>query len=431
MKSSDLARYQSAVRFLEGLALLAKGPDYVRGKAADPSIFIQRTRHFLDGIGAPDKGRSFVHIAGTAGKGSVAAKIAGGLAASGKRTGLFTSPFVTTTLEKMQVNDRFISAGEFADIVESLKPRIREAYLGGPYGMPSYFEIMLAIALEYFARQKCEWVVLEAGLGGRYDATNVIREPAACVITNIDYDHMHILGKTLVQIARDKAGIIKPGSAFFTAESRPVLLDLFKKECAKAGATFNMIEGVEDYREANDRLASAVGAHLGLSAKAIQRGLEARMPCRFEEMQQHPRVVLDGAHNRAKIRATVRDVSALSFDTLHLVIGVGLKKQAEVILEEIVPLADAVYVTRFQTPGQVAADPNRLLQLARAHKKKKAPAELFLDPNIALDRALSKAGPNDLVLATGSFYLAGELRSRWYPEEWVVRHRRAFALRRH
>jgi len=153
------------------------------------------------------------------------------LLVSGKKVGSFTSPFVVTSIEKVKVGELYISPEEFADIVEYLKPFIDEAYISGPYGRPSYFEIFFAIALVYFKQQKCEWVVLEVGLGGRYDATNIIERPIVTAITNIDYDHTEILGKTLKKIAFDKAGIIKTGAEFFTTEQNKSVLAVFSEIC--------------------------------------------------------------------------------------------------------------------------------------------------------------------------------------------------------
>ena len=159
-------------------------------KDHDPSIYIKRMRWFLDLLGNPEKDFKYIHITGTAGKGSVSTMLQDRMVRSGKRTGLFTSPFVTTSIEKIQVDELYIDPVEFADIVDGMKPMIDRAFAECPYGGPSYFERFLAIALVYFRKQKCEWVVLEVGCGGRHDATNVIPAPVVSAITNIDYDRL-------------------------------------------------------------------------------------------------------------------------------------------------------------------------------------------------------------------------------------------------
>ncbi|PIR82657.1 hypothetical protein COU20_01280 [Candidatus Kaiserbacteria bacterium CG10_big_fil_rev_8_21_14_0_10_59_10] len=423
----DIARYRRAVRFLEGLSNLPQEQNYMRGKARDPSIFLKRTRFFLDALGAPDRGLKYVHITGTAGKGTVAAMVAGALAADGRRVGLFTSPFVTTSAEKIQVNGRFIPAGEFADMVEEMQPMLDTLQKEGPYGRPSYFELFLALALLYFKRKKCEWAVLEVGAGGRYDATNVVEKPVATAITNIDYDHVRLLGNTLQKIASDKAGIIKRGSHFFTAEGRPSIASFFEKECRRVGASFTRISPQASHNQTNIELAGAIARVAGVREGAVARAVRnAKLPCRFEIVQKRPLVILDGAHNRIKMRAVRNDMEQVEYHRLHLVLGMARKREREAMLEEIVPRADFFYATRFQTLGQEAADPAYLLAKARQSMKKGANGGVYLDPGRALEAALKRARADDAVLVTGSFYLAGELRERWYPEERALKRRSNF-----
>lgn len=385
-------RYYGAVKYLEGLSNIQSGLDYMGGRAHDPTVYIKRMAWFLDFIGNPERGFKYVHITGTAGKGTVAAMAHKVLVGAGHRTGLFTSPFVTTSIEKIQVNDRYIAPDEFADLVDKLKPAIDRAFVECPYGGPSYFERFLAMALLYFQKQQCEWVVLEVGCGGRYDATNVIPPPEISAITNVDYDHMHILGKTLTRIAWDKSGIIKKGSKFFTTEKRPRLRAIMERICREQGAGFTYVSG------GNRELVEAMG---------IGHVSDIQLPARFEIVQRNPMVIVDGAHNRAKIRYLVARLRELNYRKLHLVIALAANKQQEIINE--IP-ADFTYPTRFQNPErQAMVFPN-----------------MFTDPNRALDAALKAAKPDDLVLVAGSFYLAGELRERWYPEEDMLIHRSAF-----
>ncbi|MEK7616203.1 MAG: hypothetical protein AAB420_03295 [Patescibacteria group bacterium] len=387
---SDFSRYYNAVKYLEGLVNIQSGPNYMSGKTHDPSIYIKRMQWFLDLLGNPERGFKYIHITGTAGKGTVASTIHYSLHTSGHKTGLFTSPFVTTSIEKIQVGDLYIDPLEFAQIVEDLKPKIDEAFAKCPWGGPSYFERFLAIALIYFKKMQCEYVVLEVGCGGRYDATNVIPAPEISAITNIDYDHMHILGKTLTKIAGDKAGIIKRGSKFFTTEARPRLRKIMEDICKEQGPEFNYIKG------GNKELVEAMGF----------RAEEVKLPARFEIVQEKPIVIIDGAHNRAKFRYTAEKLKQLTFDKLHLVVALAANKEREIIEE--IP-ADVVYPTRFQNAER------KCMNLGG-----------YTDSGQALDAALAAARSNDLVLVTGSFYLAGELRTRWYPEEDILVHRSAF-----
>lgn len=431
MKQGGLDRYRHAVGFIDGLANLPRSDDYMSGRSR-PAIFLERTKAFLKLLGNPERGFKYVHITGTAGKGSVSAMVYESLMLSGKRVGAFTSPFVVAATEKIRAStpggdDLFISPDEFADIVEELKPYIEKMQREHPHGRPSYFELYLAIAFMYFKRKKCEWVVLEVGAGGRYDATNVIKKPIVTAITSIDYDHTRLLGRTLKSIAGNKVGIAKKGSVLFTTERRPVILEQFAVECRKVGSEFHALPVSTDYRVNNATLARAIGKRIGLSDDAIEKGImEAKLPCRFELVQENQRIVLDGAHNRAKVRSTIANLKEMPHRKLHLVLGFKGGKDSRTMTREIAPYADHLYATRFQLPGLTCTDPHQILEVAASVLKKGAKATVYLDSHDALQAARSAAAPGDLILVTGSFYLAGELRKEWYSEEWVLTNRKSF-----
>ncbi|MBI3442381.1 MAG: hypothetical protein HY007_01270 [Candidatus Sungbacteria bacterium] len=416
-------RYQQAIDFLEGLSNIPQEKEYMRDRN-EPSLYLKRMRYFLGLIHNPDRHFKFIHITGTAGKGTVTTMVHEILQTSGKNVGSFTSPFVTTSIEKIRVGEQYIAPDELADIVEYLKPHIDRAYAYGPYGRPSYFELFLAIACVYFQRQQCEWVVLEVGLGGRYDATNVIEKPRVTAITNIDYDHTEVLGKTLKQIGRDKAGIIKKGSVFFTAEQRPALLRMFQKICDEKRVALHHIPREKSYQEYNKALAAAITRGLGIDEKHITQGIQRiRLQCRFEIVQRHPLVVLDGAHNRAKIRSTIENLNQLDFQKLLLIIGTADNKDKASMLAQIVPRADHILFTRFQIKDRKCAHPKELALLSKKYLKRGARIAMLLDPEQALGHALKQAHAKDLILVVGSFFLAGELRKNWIPEEHVLRKR--------
>ncbi|MES3031470.1 MAG: Mur ligase family protein [Patescibacteria group bacterium] len=423
---NNFERYYETIEFLEGLSNLPLKGDYMV-RRGNLDAYLKKMRHFLELLGNPDHAYKIIHITGTSGKGSVTNILHEVLHASGKKVGSFTSPFVTTSIEKIRVGELFISPDELADIVDYLKPYIEQEYLHSPYGRPSYFEIFLAIALVYFQRQKCEWVVLEVGLGGRYDATNVIAPPVISAITNIDYDHTSILGKTLREIAHDKAGIIKKGSDFFTTENRSPLLKKFREICKNKKAIFHLVSSGKDYRKSNTDLVASIARHVGVSEGDIATGIKkASLPCRFEVVQKKPLVILDGAHNRAKMRSTVANLKNVSFDKLHLVIGMADNKDDQSILKEIIPLADSVYITRFQIKDRKCAHPKVLAKRCEKFLRKGVDVSTYLDSHQALSRALSQAKGNDLVLVTGSFFLAGDLRKRWVPEKTILTRRKSF-----
>lgn len=418
-------RYHKAVDFLEGLSNLPLHGDYLVD-TGHPEIYIKRMRYFLSLLGNPDRGLKYIHIAGTSGKGTVTTMLHEMIHVSGKKVGSFTSPSVTTSIEKIRVGNKYISPDEFADIVEYLKLFIDQSYLEGPYGRPSYFEIIFAIAIMYFKKKKCDWVVLEVGLGGRYDATNVIEKPLVTAITNIDFDHTEILGKTLRKIAFDKAGIIKQGSTCFTTEQRKPLLNIFTEICKEKHISLYKLPYQDSYQKYNEALATAIAQHIGLSQTAITQGIQnIWLPCRFEIIENNPTVVLDGAHNRSKIKTTVENLKKLSFKKLYVIIGIADNKDHASILQQIIPLADHVFFTRFQNVERKCAHPKELLEKSRRFLKKGIRPKVFLDPEQALSHAMRLAHADDLILVTGSFFLTGELRKRWYPEEWVLMRRKS------
>ncbi len=427
---NTFTRYYSAIAYLEGLSNLPLEKDFMV-PSRNLGIYLKRMRYFLDLIGSPDQGIKYIHVTGTAGKGSVTNMLHEILYASGKRVGSFTSPFVTTSIEKIKVGSLYIAPDEFADIVDYLKPYIDQAYLAGPYGRPSYFEIFLAIGFMYFKQKKCEWVVLEVGLGGRFDATNVIESPVVTAITTIDYDHTKLLGNTLKKIALDKAGIIKKGSQFFTAEQRPALLQLFADICASLKVPMMQVPMQDDYMTYNTALVTSIAEYIGIESKYIKHGIKsARLQCRFEVMQKEPYVILDGAHNRSKIASTIVNLRKLKkmhpYKKVHIILGLAENKDESMILDQIVPLADSIYFTRFQIKDRKCAHPKQLEQLSQKFLKKDARVTVTLDPHIAMDKALKKAKSKDIVLVAGSFFLAGEMRKRWCAEEKILKKRKGF-----
>jgi dihydrofolate synthase / folylpolyglutamate synthase len=416
-------QYRHAVNLIEGLANMPRPSAFLEPKRS-PEIYIKRMEYFLGLIGRPERGLNFVHIGGTSGKGTVTDMVHRMIRFSGRRIGSFSSPPVTSAIERIKVDDLFISPDEFAHTAREIMPAIDKAYRNGPFGGPSAFEIYFAIALMHFKRMKCDWCVLEVGLGGRYDATNIIRNPAVTAITSIGYDHTDVLGKTLKKIAADKAGIIKRGSRFFSAESRPAIRRIFEEACRKLQVECSFIPANADYREMNKALAAEISRHLGIDVRSIERGMKAsRLPCRFEIMQKGPLVVLDGAHNPSKIRSTIDNIRRASYRHLHLVIGSAADKDYPAMVAELAPFAERIYATRFSHAGRICAEPKEIAAIAKLSAEPGTAISVHMDAMAALDEALALARPSDMILAVGSFFLAGELRQRWVPEEYILQRR--------
>lgn len=417
---NEFEDYYESVKYLESLSSLA---DKKRGsKDFDPSIFVKRTRYFLDLVGSPDKKLKIIHIAGTSGKGSVSDLVQQHLTNEGARAGLYTSPFASTSIEKIRVGKLFIDPQKFADIVTRLKPLIDRAYVESPLGVPSYFEAFLIISLIYFVESDCEWAVIETGLGGRYDATNVFEKPVITAITNIDLDHTEILGKTLTKITRDKVGIAKEGSVFITAEQRPHLTRIIRNLCKKVGThSCIVIKTSGNTIDKNRQLASRIVTEAGF--REFDMRLEVKLPCRFEMIQEKPRVILDGAHNDAKIFSTIENIGQLQYKSLITVFAVASDKDVARAMRHISSTTDYLYLTRFYNTHRKSASPHDLYRTARGINKNIS-SQIVLDPFQATKEAIKTAGPDDIILVTGSFFLAGDVRKLWYPEEYILKNRK-------
>lgn len=433
--NKKFAAYFAAVKYLEDLAKLPISHDYLKRNAKNPKIFLERTEHLLKLLGDPHRGFKYIHFTGTAGKGSVTALLHNILYAAGRRVGSFYSPFCSTSIEKIKVNDLLISPRLFAQLVNKIKPVVEKMKTGG-FGRPSYFECFFGLALLYFKIRRCQWVVLEVGLGGAFDATNTIARSEISAITNIGLDHTHILGKTLTKIARDKAGIIKADSHFFTTETRRRLLEIFKDRCNQLKTRFHKIiplqpspypspwkgEGIhKSYLQTDQNiiLAAAIARHLGIADKIITRGIaKTKLPCRFEIIQNNPLVILDGAHNPLKIKNVIHNLADLTYAKLYIIFACAANKDARRMIMTLERAGGEIVFTQFYSDRQ-AYPAEKLSILAENFSRHK----IDKNPNRALTKILKKMNKQDALLITGSFYLAGELRKHWISEVKILKSR--------
>ena len=395
---------------------------------------LSRVRELLHRIGDPQDTLQFVHIAGTNGKGSTAAMLAAVLQAAGYTTGLFTSPFLEQFAERMQVNGQPIPDAELAAACETLQPCI-----AAMDDQPTEFELVTAAAMLWFQRRGCDIVVLEVGLGGRLDATNVIGAPACAVITNIGLDHTEVLGDTLAQIAREKAGILKPGTRAVSYPQVPEVRDVLRGTCARLGiplteADADAIEPLRDsidgqtfsYRGAVYDLpllgrhqlrnaAVALETVAALRARgwripdaAVHAGLaQVHWPARFEVLRRAPWFVLDGGHNPQCIQALVKNIQDyLPGRPLTILTGVLADKDYNCMYRNVEPYAKE-FITI--TPGNPRA--------LNAHDLA-AYLSQFGKPVTACDQvadgvrlAVEHAGKDGVVLCYGSLYMIGEIEA--------------------
>lgn len=395
--------YLDATHFYESLSNIS--PNINR----HPHQSFKRAKKFLQLLGHPDQAYKIIHIAGTSGKGSTAKYISTILQNAGFKVGTHYSPFVSVPTEKIQINSKFISVNQFISLTEKLKPTIEK--LAQKYGAPAYSETWAMAALLYFKEQKVDWVVLETGCGGHFDATNAISKKEFTIITDIGLDHQHILGDTIEEIAFEKAGIIPPHGTVITTTCNPDALKIIQRVADRRQASLEMIFTTDD---PNQAIATHLAQHLGINDKTIIKSLQQPLsiPARFEIMQNKPIVIFDGAHNIDKIKfltQKLKETFDLSKYNLKLICALTENRDPKEIFKPLKPLTQEVYCTRFLNPFRAALAPQKLANYFKTRN-------FFIDPHDALRVALNKPKKNDLILITGSFFLCSDLRSHWIPE---------------
>ncbi len=377
---------------------------------------LERTGALLDFAGQPQRRMRHVHIAGTNGKGSVAVMIEAVLRAAGCRTGLYTSPHLQRYTERIRVCGQEIPQGELAALVTSLAPAVSRLADDPSIGAPTEFEVATAACFQWFATQEVEIAVVEVGLGGRYDSTNVIT-PEVSVITHIAMDHMDRLGNTLTEIASDKAGIIKPGVPVVAGPQQPEAVSVLEAAAQRAGAPLTVVgrdvgfdvvsidmKGttvdmdlpwfgpvrvttglVGEHQAANcATAAAALGVLAGISPSSVvmsaddlRRGLaEAANPGRFEVVASDPfAVILDGAHNPDGARALAATVERVlpGLRPRVLVVACSRDKRIDEMMQSLAPCFDVVVATAAEHTRSGAADPEGLAAAARAAWEADAP----------------------------------------------------------
>ena len=425
------AKYKKAVNFLESLNNIP-GSNYMNKRekntnSYDRSFFIKRLKYLLDLVGNPEKKLEYIHIAGTAGKGSTTATIHNVLKAKYK-VGSYYSPHTTAHIERIKVGNKYITPNAFANIMESLKTPLTECALQSPYGAPSYFEVFLTIALLYFVQRKCKLIVLEAGLGGKFDATNIIKNTKVAIITNVNYDHQNLLGKTLNDIAKDKIEIVKPKCIFITTETRPRILKIFKDRCAKDNVEMIALKDENEIGNKNNLIAKKVGELFNINKHTSKQAIrKSKLPCRFETIQASPRIIIDGSHNPIKIKRLAENLETIKYKKLILMFAMVADKDSYKSLKEIAHLADHIVFTRSLSVvgGRKTTDLKTFKEIVKKLKLK-TKVDYFLDPWQALNFSLSLLNSKDCLTITGSMYLVGDLRKKWINEDHILSHQRSF-----
>lgn len=410
-----------------------------------PERTLGPTRHLLELMGNPHEGYGTIHVGGTNGKGSTSAMIASILQAAGYKVGLYTSPHLEDFRERIRVDGEMIPVEDVTRLLNEIE-KLFNVMLDYPERMPlRFFDIVTAACFKYFQEQGVDYGVIEVGLGGRLDATNIL-DPLVSVITNIGFEHVNILGPTLENIAYEKGGIIKPNSVLVTAEERESVFNVFKekadsigtrivrvtentrsekKGASHEGQLFNITTENARY---DDLVLPLFGDHqitnaatavsaiealqnkgVAISEEAVRNGLrDVSWPARLEVVGRKPLVVLDCAKDAEATEAVRKTIqSDFNYDRLVAVVSMSSDKNIEGMIENIAQVADHFIITKHSVSGR-AAEPEVLITEI---KKSGKTFQVQLDGAKAFEAAVNLAGEGDMVLVIGSVYLAGDARS--------------------
>ncbi len=386
---------------------------------------LQRVRELCKGLGNPQDELRFIHIAGTNGKGSVSTQMANILASAGYKTGLFISPYILDFRERIQINSEWISK----DDLEACTLKVK-AVADKMAEQPTEFEVITAIAFLYFKEQKCDFVVLETGLGGRFDSTNIIRKPECSIITSISLDHIAVLGDTLEKIAFEKCGIIKENGMTVSyplqADSVKEIIENSAKEKNNSlfipqkpsvinesidGTTINYkgivfeIPMIGEHQVQNTVTSIEAAIQLGVKIEHIINGIKkTKLPARIEIVSKEPLIIIDGGHNDAGAKALSYALKKFVKQELIAVMGMMSDKECEKLIFEIAPLCKTVIATEVpNNPRSLKSDElKEILSQYTETLAIKNPKEAYLKAKeLASDKAL---------LVCGSLYLASEIK---------------------
>ncbi len=429
--------FEEAVRYIQSFTDYEKLPGITYTAA---NYDLTRMEMLLAPLGNPHLGTKTVHITGTKGKGSTAAMISSILAKAGYKTGLYTSPHLQTIRERARIDGVMISEAEFASIVAEIEPVATEINRKAEKGVLTTFEILTAAVFTWFKRNKVDFQVLEVGLGGRLDATNVAHGDI-CIITSISLDHTEILGNTVEKIAVEKAGIIKEGSIVVNFPQPEGVTAIIREACKRknarilqagkditwkrtggdfsgqsavfkshAGTYQIMLPLLGDFQLENAGAAimaaeAIAGMGIKISGKQIIDGIASvDWPGRMQILKVKPLVIADGAHNAYSMRRAVESIRRyFSFSRVTVILGTSVDKDIDGIARELSSLIPKVVVTRSAHPRAATA-----AALEKSMEKYGVHAEEAANVAGALQKVLSEAAENDLVLVTGSLFIVGE-----------------------
>lgn len=391
--------------------MFSKLPMFQRKGAAAYRPGLEAMQQLDQYLGNPHQAYPCIHIGGTNGKGSTAHMMVSVLQTAGFKTGLYTSPHLLDFRERIKVGGQLISKQEVVEFVTSHKPYFEKAQL-------SFFEMTVGLALWYFKKEKVDYAIIEVGLGGRLDATNIIT-PVLSVITNIGLDHTQFLGTTHATIAREKAGIIKPKIPVVIGEKDPRTQAVFEEVAQHQGAPlffaeqqnspfFSDLTGSYQKKNIQTVVAALEQLHLGLENEIVQKGLlnvkeATQLMGRWQKIRTTPEVILDVAHNKEGLTLVAKQIKTLSYGKLHLVMGFVQGREVQDLLS-LFPSSATFYLS---SPNLGRALPLMKLKEELAHSP--LHIQYFQQVPLAYQAAIEEAAPEDLVFVGGSTFVVAEV----------------------
>ncbi|SFB20435.1 dihydrofolate synthase / folylpolyglutamate synthase [Acetitomaculum ruminis DSM 5522] len=415
--------------------------DYIHSIAwTDCEPGLERESELLELMGNPHKELKYIHIAGTNGKGSTAAMLASILTKAGYKTGLYTSPHIVKFNERFKINGEDISDEKVTELINYMKP-----FAEAMKGHPTEFELISALGFEYFKREKCDIVVLEVGLGGRLDSTNVIPSPVVSVITAIDLDHTQFLGDTVEKIAKEKSGIIKNGCKCVIYNQKPSIIEVVRDVCDQNNVELFISEDDEiipkdinlkgqvfDYKDLKSLKIGLSGVYQRKNAALVLKIVEALRTCsynisddairqglldtkwisRFEVVSESPVFILDGGHNPQGVNATIESLTTLFGNKkIIFLVGVMADKDFESMISMVIPHAREFIAVAPDCESR-ALNADALARLVT--KESKVEVHRCVELSDGIEMALNHAGKDGVICAIGSLYLSGDIKKYFY-----------------
>jgi len=430
-----LKNYEEAKQFFKDLKQPdSKSMDIEKDEEGNKIYFggLNRIKELLRLLGNPEDKLKIIHISGTAGKGTVAEAISHILTKNNFKVGVFTSPSLVTDIERIEINNKFISSEEFVGILNKIYPSVKYMDKHFKNSNLSAFEIYTAMAYLYFANQNVDYAVIEVGLGGKYDSTNAIKKSEISILTSVGLDHVEFLGNDIKQIAKDKASIVEKSGVLLTAVKDKELINVIEDTCKSYDSKLIVLDPSlgknklnipeKIWRNYELALLAVNNLSLEIDIKNIDF-LYLKLPARFETIRENPRLILDGAHNDAKITVLLEYLSLNKIDKVICIFSSFEDKDWKIMLQKLSSKIDKIIFTDVFKRDRKSIDINSMKEFA---------SNFFVEENMFLEKNNLRAyklakeitKKSDTILVTGSFVHVSKIRSLFWDEEKILLLRR-------